>query len=539
MRLLKSVFAFCILFILAGGGKVHAAPLAYLNSDKRPVFLAWPLPSYIGPARISQYPNSPWTWNFLGLNPGEQCPPAFGYLLNLDSRPTWRDPTLPEEQDMAQADPHNFEMVECYATDGLPGANGHEGTDMKAPAGTPVHAAADGKVMEWRLVGLNNMLVLKHCVGGSWDAGNLCIGGTQWYTTYMHIDPDPALFQENLDVAQGAQLGTIYDQTINSHLHFEVGIGQRKYTNYVNPWGRDTAPWFGCMWLDASLCPAPNPGFDRLALYTANQRLFIQADGGQQVEVHAGQGVRKVQLSGERIAVLDEAGTLWVRDGAYQRQLLFAHDFLARWNNLGGGITDFQISGERLAILSGEGVLSVMEGSLDGAWVAQAGEVAAFSLSAHRLGILTKNGDLYVKQGSLSSGWIALATGARALQVVDNRIAYVDSQGRLMVNEGDLSAEWQDMGASVQDFQVTPLRVALLDTQGNLLVKEGNLRAKWLSVAQGVRDYQVSDYWLLIVDADGRLKIKQGNLYQDWSEFPYGGVLAALTNTGAPVRTTP
>jgi murein DD-endopeptidase MepM/ murein hydrolase activator NlpD len=58
----------------------------------------------------------------------------FGYLLNLDSLAYWRDISIPEEQDMALADPHQFEMVECYSP--------HAGTDIKAPAGTPVYVAA-------------------------------------------------------------------------------------------------------------------------------------------------------------------------------------------------------------------------------------------------------------------------------------------------------------------------------------------------------------------------------------------------------------
>lgn len=538
-KIILFVLCFMLLAALPGTGNAHASPPSYSNSDERPIFLYWPLPSHIGPARISQYPNSPWTWNFLGLNPGAQCPPAFGYLLDLPSRPVWRDAELPEEQDMAQADPHNFEMVECYATEGNLGSNGHEGTDIKAPAGTPVLAAADGKVLEWRLSGLSNMLVLKHCVGGTWDASHLCIGGTQWYTTYMHINPDPSLLLENKDIPAGTPLGTIYDQTINSHLHFEVGIGKRNYTNFVNPWGRDQAPWLGCMWQDASLCPEPNPGFERLALYTQQHRLFIKQDGINLVEVHAAAGIRKIQLAGRRIAVLDGNGTLWVREGDYRQQLPYAHDFLSRWSNQGADIVDFQISAQRIARLDANGILSVQQGGLDNAWTEQIRDVAAFSLSDHRLGVLTRSGELHVKQGDLGSGWIPLAGDVRAAQVVDNRVAYVDTQGRLLVNEGDLNAEWQEMAQGVRDFQLTPLRLAMLDAEGTLQVKEGNLRAPWIAAATRVRFFQTADYRLVIVDEDGILKIRAGNLYQPWVELPYGGVQLALTNTGAFVSPSP
>ncbi|MFZ5881140.1 MAG: M23 family metallopeptidase [Chloroflexota bacterium] len=538
-KIILIVLSAALLAGLPGGRVAHASPPAYSHSDERPVFLHWPLPGYIGPARISQYPNSPWTWNFLGLNPGMQCPPAFGYLLNLDSRPFWRDASLPEAQDMAQADPHNFEMVECYATEGNVGSNGHEGTDIKAPAGTPVLAAADGKVLEWRLTGLSNMLVLRHCVGGTWDANHLCIGGTQWYTTYMHIHPQASLLVENQDIPAGTPLGTIYDQSINSHLHFEVGIGSRNYTNFVNPWGRDQAPWLGCMWQDQSLCPTPNPGFGRLALYTEQQRLFVKQDGVNLVEIHAAVGIRKIQLAGQRIAVLDGSGTLWVREGDYQRQLPYAHDFLSRWSNQGSDIVDFQLSAQRIARLDVNGILSVQQGRLDSPWTEQVRDVAAFSLSDQRLGIVTRSGELHVKQGDLALGWTALARDVRAAQVVDNRVAYVDLQGRLLVNEGDLTAEWQEMALGVQDFQLTPLRLAVLDTVGTWQVKEGNLRAPWITVGNQVRFFEVSDYRLVMVDGDGVLKIKAGNLYQAWAELPFGGVQFAVTNTGAPIPPIP
>ena len=230
----------------------------YSLSQARPVFLSWPLPDTISPMRISMYPNSPWTWHFLGLNPGMQCPPAFGYLDDPPSWAFWRDRSIPEQADRAQADPHGFQMVECYATDGPAGTNGHEATDIKAPAGTPVYAAAAGKVAAWQIYGLYTMIELKHCLGGTWDAANACLDGEQWYTTYMHINLDPDFQVQGKDVAAGTQLGTVYDQTINSHLHFEVGLGQRLYSNFVNPWGRDLAPWNGCMWLDRRLCPYPD-----------------------------------------------------------------------------------------------------------------------------------------------------------------------------------------------------------------------------------------------------------------------------------------
>jgi murein DD-endopeptidase MepM/ murein hydrolase activator NlpD len=475
----------------------------------RPVFLAWPLPAHVGLARISQYPNNPWTWKYLGLNEGQQCPPMFGYLLNVDSWVYWRDPSIPEEQDKAQADPHNFDMVACYSTDGNIGANGHEGTDIKAPAGTPVYAAADGRVMEWRPDGLNSMIVLKHCLGGEWDASGGCVGGEPWYTTYMHIVTNKDLLVENLEVLSGTQVGVIYDQTINSHLHFEVGREKRGYTNFVNPWGRDEAPWLGCMWIDQALCVNPDPAYHRLAVVENSGQLILQ-QGELTIQVRDVPEIRQLRLWGERIVVLDTQGNLFAREGRYTD----TEDSILNWNRIASEVQEVQISDQRIGIRKTDGNLYVLEGALNGAWTLQAENVRAFSISDTRIGYVDGNGDLFVRQDGLDSAWQRLASGVAAFQLNDNRIAITDSQGSLFVNEGDLNAEWQPMVEDVRAFQLTNLRLGILDSQGRLLVKSGNLRAGWLVIAEQVTSFQLSNYRLLVLHADGSFRYQEGNLYR-------------------------
>ena len=76
---------------------------SYTNPGNRPVFLRWPLPSTYGPGQIAQYPNTPWTWNFLGLNPGYQCPPISFRLYDPSILPYWRNPAIPEAEDKAKS----------------------------------------------------------------------------------------------------------------------------------------------------------------------------------------------------------------------------------------------------------------------------------------------------------------------------------------------------------------------------------------------------------------------------------------------------
>lgn len=499
--------------------------------QERPVFLAWPLPADIGLARISQYPNTAWSWNYLGLNAGYQCPLAFGYLLNLDSLLYWRDVSIPEAQDKAQADPHNFEMVECYSSGGPIGLTGHEGTDIKASPGTPVYAAADGKVQDWHLNGLNTRIVLKHCLGGAWNENNECIGGKQWYTTYMHIVTNKDLLATNKIVMQGTQVGTIYDQTINSHLHFEVGLDKRSYTNFKNPWGSDSAPWLGCLWIDQLLCPNPDPVYKRIAVYSMTERLVIQRGGEKPVEVLNALDIQKIRLMGGRIAVMDAKSHLRIRedDGAQP-----VPDDLADWTLAASNILDFQITAHRVAVLDVRKNLLAKENGLDGDWLLQAENIQAFSVSEHRIGYLTTNGDLFVKEGDLQQGWVALAKNVAAFQLNDNHIAIVNQAGTLFVNEGEIFAEWQKMAEHVKAFQLTNLRVGVLDADRNLLVKEGNLRAEWLFQAKNVVSFQLADYRMLM-QADGEpFKYKEGNLYQAWAGLS-AGLKSAILNADTPV----
>ena len=506
-------------------------PTVSFGALERPVFLAWPLPAYVGLARISQYPNSAWSWNYLGLNAGYQCPPEFGYLLNVDSWAYWRDTTISKAQDEAQADPHQFQMVACYSTSGPLGLNGHEGTDIKAEPGTPVYAAADGRVMDWRLTGLNSMLVLKHCLGGTWDADSQCVDGQQWYTTYMHIVPDKALLTTGVEVAQAQQLGTVYDQSINSHLHFEVGLEKRSYTNFLNPWGQNQAPWDGCLWIDQLLCPNPQPEANRMVFATANGAWTIQQGASHAIELIDSQRVKKIRLAGDRIVILDMDRHLFLHDGRYPAEITF--DDLADWKLIATDVLDFEISSKRVAMLDAQKRLLINDSGLPDGWLTQAEDVQTFGVSDHRVGYLTQSGDLFVKEGELTGSWTLIQQNVRAFQLTDNRMAVVNAQGVLLSNEGELLSEWQWMANDVLAFQLTNLRLGVLTTARVLQVKDGNLRAPWVEVAQDVQSFQLADYRLVLRGADG-VKFQQGNLYQAWAR-PNASVSEIGLNGTVPV----
>ena len=497
--------------------------------EDQPVFLAWPLPAYIGMARISQYPNTPWTWHYLGLNEGYQCPPMFGYLADVSSWPYWRDISINENEDKAQADPHNFEMVACYSTDDAPaGSNGHAGTDIKAVAGTPVYASAYGKVREWRVTGNNSMIVLKHCLSGSWTEDGLCVNGRKWYTTYMHIEPDESLLEENKSITQGTQLGVIYDQDINSHLHFEVGEGERSYTTYENPWGMDEDPWTGCMWLDQALCVIPDASYQRqLLVFNIGEKL-LHVEGETDLRIPALQSAAQVKMWGNRIAYLDEVNTLFVIDlekGTIQQ----AAD----------QVQDFQITDTRTAVLDMNNSLYVREEDPGGAttgWQLQASRVFGFSISDTRVGYLDGDYNLYVKEGSLNQEWTQVAENAEKMQVIDNRIAYVNRQNVLYVNEGKVTAEFEEMAEFVKVFEVTNVRLGMISNSGQFFVKEGNLRAEWVLQGEDMQNFQLADVRMVMQDEQGYIFFKEGFLYEEWFGVPHADLQTVILNGEMPVR---
>lgn len=505
---------------------------AYSLTKDRPVFLAWPLPNYIGVARISQFPNTPWTWNYLGLNPGMQCTPAFGYLEAW--LPTWRDTSILWEQDAAQADPHQFQMIECYSTGGEAGTNGHEATDIKAAAGTPALASADGKVAGWRLNDLNSLLVLKHCLDGTWDSNNECAGGVKWYTTYMHIIVDPQLQQMDLDIKKGMPLGTIYNQGDNSHLHFEVGLTERSYANYVNPWGRDEAPWVGCMWKDESICVQPNPGYKRYLFYTPNGRIFVKQDNLPAVEIHQIENVDQIQLFGDRIAMLMKDGSLFVTDKRYKDIPAGGHDFTFNWVKVADQVAAFQVTDHRIAVLDGNNHLQVQDGALTDPWELRQENVKSFSMSDHRVGVLNQNGQLKILEGKLDGQWFNIAENVAAFQVIDSRIAVLDSQGNLVVQEGPLTFEWKPMGTDIKSFQLSGTRVAVVNDKNELWVNDGNLRAEYIFQGNNPQSFQLADD-RIIFQTEGSWKLKTGSLFQSWSGFPGFSTKNIILNGGSPV----
>lgn len=123
------------------------------------------------------------------------------------------------------------------------GANGytfHNGIDIANKVGTPVRAAAEGRVYKtaYSSNGLGKQIVIRHFPDGYPDAnGN---GGQMWVTVYGHLSE--ITVKQGDQVRMGQLIGKM-GSTGNStgpHLHFEIHKGENLYSpsekmNSVNP----------------------------------------------------------------------------------------------------------------------------------------------------------------------------------------------------------------------------------------------------------------------------------------------------------------
>ncbi len=106
----------------------------------------------------------------------------------------------------------------------------HEGTDMAAPVGTPIHAVADGVVKHAGngIQGRSSMLIiLEHEINGK-----------KIQTWYVHMYSDGVYVKEGDKVKAGQVIGGVgsFGNSTGPHLHFEVHVGEDMHTIDPLPW---------------------------------------------------------------------------------------------------------------------------------------------------------------------------------------------------------------------------------------------------------------------------------------------------------------
>lgn len=137
------------------------------------------------------------------------------------------------------------------------GEKGHLGIDIAAPVGTPVLAAAAGRVyLSYYEPMYGNRIIIDHGKGAD---------GRLSFTVYKHLDA--RMVQAGTTVARGQQIGTLGESGLLSsypHLHFEVMREKapgRRFAGGSN-W------WQGMMQEDPNLFWAAGPGRPTCAAHT-------------------------------------------------------------------------------------------------------------------------------------------------------------------------------------------------------------------------------------------------------------------------------
>ncbi len=95
---------------------------------------------------------------------------------------------------------------------GMRDGNRHDGVDIKAGSGTPIHAASDGEVVYGgHLRGYGNLMIIRHA--------------DRYYTTYAHNQKNLVAVGRHVKAGEVIALVGSTGRATGPHLHFEVRLG--------------------------------------------------------------------------------------------------------------------------------------------------------------------------------------------------------------------------------------------------------------------------------------------------------------------------
>lgn len=233
--------------------------------------------------------------------------------------------------------------------------------------------------------------------------------------------------------------------------------------------------------------PAPIRSFDlegdRIGVLLENNQFYIKTGTLTNAWSLESNTVQAMQLHGTRIAVMDTANDLYVREGTGGYTLLRED------------IQGFQMEGNRIGALTLDNVLWVKEGALDAGWVQQSGSVASFQLSGDRIAFQDIFGNLYAKAGTLVTAFNLLIGDVFDFQLEGDRIGVLQTDNDFRVKEGDVvSAQWRLESNTAVKFQLANDRISVLDRANGLYVKEGSLTAGYALLRDSrVVDLQIAE----------------------------------------------
>ena len=202
---------------------------------------------------------------------------------------------------------------------------------------------------------------------------------------------------------------------------------------------------------------------DRIAALLDDGGLHAKDGIDDDWTVLAEAGVRSFVLHGDRIAVLFEEGDgeLRVKDGID-----------ASWTTLDTRVKKVALSGDRIAVLRKDGVFRVKEG-IDGEWVLLRNSyVEDIELEGDRIAMLLEGGELRAKD-EVDSDWTVLSTDVSLYVLQGDRIGIATRDGELWLKRG-LEGPWTTVTLAgsvsqllpIADVPVPPARTTATDYDG-------------------------------------------------------------------------
>ncbi|TQV88420.1 hypothetical protein [Aliikangiella coralliicola] len=250
------------------------------------------------------------------------------------------------------------------------------------------------------------------------------------------------------------------------------------------------------------------------SLYVSEDAL-VDVGSGSMTWTHVAGDVRSFQLEGNRIGVLNNDGSLHVKEGALN----------APWFSQAQSVTSFQLERERVAALNTANDLWVTEGALGNPWMAVSWEVKEFQLSYDRIAVLDFYNKLHIKEGALDAAWHSHAENVAKFQLDGVRVGVLSYHNTFYAIEGKLDGTWHELGLNIADFDIERDRIAALQTSGKLYIKEGSLTSNsWALISDSVTEFKLNSNRIALLNPLG-LFLKPKSIYDDWTLLSNNGNL--------------
>jgi hypothetical protein len=245
---------------------------------------------------------------------------------------------------------------------------------------------------------------------------------------------------------------------------------------------------------------------DRIAVLKNNGTVVIKEGGLSATWVNLRSGVKQVVLAGDRIGVLATDGTAYVKDGTIS----------AAWVAVRSGVKQIALSGDRIGVVTKDNLAFAKAGALNAAWVQQASSIKQIALAGTRIGVLSIAGNTFVKEGSLTAGFDQQSSTNAQISLTATRVGVLSVAANSWVKEGALTNSFVQMSSSNKQIALSGDRVGVLSIAKNAFVKDGTLSAAWVLVRPDVAKLAIDGNRVGVLAEDGGVYVKDGGLSAAW-----------------------